>query len=116
MGKSKEVLTLIAELKKNAKEKNAKIWHDIAKRFEKPLRNWSEVNLWKIEKYLKNDEIGIVAGKVLGVGEIKRPVKIAAYSFSRKAKEKIEFVGGKGMSIRELLSLNPSGKNVRILR
>ena len=37
-------------------------------------------------------EMGI--NKLLGSGEIKYPVKVIVHSFSKRAKEKIEKVGG----------------------
>jgi len=33
--------------------------------------------------------------KILGVGEVKEPLKVTAHAFSQTAKEKIEAVGGK---------------------
>jgi large subunit ribosomal protein L18e len=43
-------------------------------------------------------------------------VTIAAVFFSGSAMEKIKQQGGKCLSIIELLNLNPSGKNIRLLK
>ena len=56
--------SLIQNLKKQANENNAPIWKDIAKRLEKSLKNRSEVNLTKINKYITTKEIALIPGKV----------------------------------------------------
>ena len=109
------LINLIKELKKKSFENDAPIWKDIAERLEKPLRNWAEVNLGKIEKYVNENEIALVPGKVLSSGELTKKITIAAWSFSQKAREKIERAGGRCISISELVEENPKGKNVRII-
>jgi large subunit ribosomal protein L18e len=107
--------SLIHELKKQANEKNANIWKDIALRLEKPSRNWAEVNLNKISKHINDKETALIPGKVLSTGELTKKVSIAAWSFSEKAEEKIKKSGGKIMTINEVMKSNPDGKNIRIL-
>ncbi len=110
-----QLITLISELKKQANEKDVQIWKDIAKRLEKPSRNWAEVNLNRISRYTNEKEIALIPGKVLSDGELTKKVSIAAWSFSKKAEEKIKEAGGKTMTIEELMKTNPDGKNIRIL-
>ena len=109
------LIELIHELKKNAQEKNAPIWKDIAKRLEKPSRNWAEVNLNRINKYIQDKEIALIPGKVLSTGELTKKISIAAWAFSEKARDKIVKSGGKCLTIEELMKQNPDGKNIRIL-
>ena len=45
------------------------------------------------------------------MGELKKNVKVAAYQFSEKAKEKLKDC----MSIEDLMKKNPEGKKVRII-
>jgi large subunit ribosomal protein L18e len=106
---------LIRDLKKQSWNNQAPIWRDIAKRFEKSLKNWSEVNISRIARYVKNNETIIIPGKVLGTGEIDFPVTVAAFSASETAKQKITNAGGKIISINELMTQNPKGKGVRII-
>ncbi|MCD6275792.1 MAG: 50S ribosomal protein L18e, partial [Thermoplasmata archaeon] len=110
-----ELVLLIKDLKIHAKKYNTPIWRDIAERLERPLRVWPEVNISRIERYAKEDEMIIVPGKVLGSGVITKRVSVAAWKFSKSAREKIEKAGGRVMSIRELMSENPKGTNVRIM-
>jgi len=109
------LIGLIQELKKQASENDAPIWKDIAKRLEKPSRNWPEVNLDRISKYTGEKETALIPGKVLSNGELTKKVTIAAWSFSEKSQEKIKKAGGKHITIEELLKSNPKGKDVRIL-
>ena len=109
------LIALIQDLKKVSYENDAPIWKDIALRLEKPSKNWSEVNLDRINKYIKEKETALVPGKVLSNGELTKKVSIAAWSFSEESEEKIKKAGGKHMSIEELIKKNPKGENIRIL-
>ncbi len=106
---------LIRELKKLSKEKGVRIWKDIAERLEGPRRNWAEVNLSKLQRYAQEGETILVPGKVLGAGELRKRLLVAAFSFSRSAMEKIRAAGGEAMTIEELMARNPSGSGVRIM-
>lgn len=109
------LVTLIADLRKASYEQQAPIWKDVAQRLEKPLRNWPEVNLSRIDRYLLDSETALVPGKVLSPGDLSKKVTIAAWSFTEKAEQKIKKAGGKTYSIAELIKHNPKGKNIRIL-
>ncbi|MEM5834639.1 MAG: 50S ribosomal protein L18e [Candidatus Aenigmatarchaeota archaeon] len=106
---------LIEELKKKSKELKAPIWLSVAEKLEKPRRKKVEVNVIDIERHAKENESVIVPGVVLGYGELTKPIKVAAWRFSLKAREKIEKAGGKCISIEELLNENPKGSGVKIL-
>jgi len=115
-GKSSEqLIKTVDDLKKVSRENTAPLWRDIAERLERPARNWSEVNLDKASETLREGEVGVVAGKVLGTGRARRGLVLAAYSFSKGAKEKLQASGGKALSLRELADSNPKGTKVRIL-
>ena len=109
------LITLIHDLKKASYENDATIWKDIALRLEKPSKNWPEVTLDRINKYINEKETALVPGKVLSSGDLTKKVNIAAWSFSEKSMEKIKKAGGKYMSIEELMKSNPKGKDIRIL-
>lgn len=110
-----ELVALIFELKKKARESEAPIWRDVALRLEGPKRNWAEVNVSKIDRFATPNETIVVPGKLLGAGEIKKPVTVAAYAASASAVEKITKAGGRVLSLRELMVENPKGTNVRII-
>ena len=106
---------LILALKKVSRENDAAIWRDIARRLEKPSSRWSEVNLSEIERHAKNKDTIIIAGKLLGAGDISKAVNVAAVSASGTAKKKLADAGGKFMQIGELAATNPKGSGVRIM-
>lgn len=110
-------VALIRDLrKKGAKDKKHEFWTVLSKRLEKPRRQRPVVNLSKISRYAKNDELVIIPGKVLASGEIKGSYTIAALNFSLTAEEKIVKAGGKAISLKDLMELPATElKNVRIL-
>ncbi len=110
-----ELVKLITNLKLKARENNAKIWRDIAERLESPNSNHAEVNLSRIQRYAEDGEVIVVPGKVLGSGVLEKKVTVAAWKVSRKAEEKIKKVGGRVLTIMELVEENPKGSKVRIM-
>lgn|SRR3989338_2846632 len=105
------VIELIKELRKQKKG----VWADLALRLEKPSRQAIEVNLSSISRNVKDGEVALVPGKVLGDGTLKKKIDVAALNFSMNAVQKITESKGKCLSIKELMAENPSGKNVRII-
>jgi large subunit ribosomal protein L18e len=108
--------SLISLLKTTSRENEVNIWRDIADRLEAPSKNYAEVNLSKINRYAANGETIIVPGKVLGTGMLEMSVRVAALNFSESASTKIRQAQGECMSIEQLISANPKGSKVRILR
>lgn len=113
--RNKSSKDLVERLHKEGIKNKANVWKAVAKELNRPRRKRFEVNLARIEKHSKPKEKIIVPGIVLGSGEIKKKVVIAALKFSGNAKEKIEKSGGECLSIEELYEKNPEGKGVRIM-
>ncbi len=113
--KNQQLESLIIELKKTAIENDAAVWKRIAIELEGPTSKRPAVNLSKIDKYSKVDEIIIVPGKILSMGTLTKKITIAAYSFSGTAVEKIKASGSKVISIHELVRKNPKGQKMRII-
>ena len=109
-----ELQTLIKELKNKSREHDVNIWRRVAEDLERSTRQRRIVNIYKINKYTKKDEIVIVPGKVLAVGDLDHNVVIAAFKFSGSAEDKINKVG-KALSINQLLKESPKGKGIRIM-
>ncbi len=106
---------LTRDLKKLSRNEKVGVWSRVAEELGKPTRQRREVNLFTIDLSLNEGETGVVPGKVLGIGELNRPVTIAAFRFSESAKEKIIKAKGKVLTINDLMKLNPKGKGLRIL-
>jgi len=109
------LIRLIDKLLLASAKNKVRIWKDIAERLSKSSKFKAEVNVGKIERYVNENEIALIPGKVLGSGDISKPITVAALNFSETAREKITKAGGRCISIEELIEINPEGSNVRIL-
>ena len=109
------LVDLIILLKKQSRDHDVKIWRDIAERLQKPKRNWAEVNVSRLERYLNENDTAVIAGKLLGAGTIGTPITVAAFQCSDSARRKIESAGGTVLTIPELVNLNTGGTGVRIM-
>jgi len=107
---------LISVLKYTARENDAPIWRDMAKRLEKPSRIYAEVNLSKINRHAAENDLVLIPGKVLGAGALGHAVTVAALTFSTTAVDKITNAGGKCMTIEQILEENPAGSGIRIMQ
>ena len=110
-----EIIQLIRNLKKQSREKDAKIWLDVAKYLSKPSRQRIAVNLSQINRNTVDNEVILVPGKVLASGILDHIVTVAAFDASAQAKEKIAAAKSKYLSIAELMEQNPTGSNVKII-
>jgi len=110
-----ELIKLIRFLRKQSSENKVKIWKDIAERLAKPRRQQIAVNISRLNRYTEKNEMVVVPGKVLGAGKINHPIKVTAFAFSEKAKEKIKAARGKCLSFFELVRKNPKGSKIKII-
>ena len=108
------VIALLSELRRYARG-DGKVWKALYRCLSKPRRRRTVVNLSKVNRHCKDGDLVVVPGKVLSSGDINCKVRVAALSFSERAVEKIKAVGGKCMTIEELLKINPEGKGIKIM-
>jgi large subunit ribosomal protein L18e len=111
-----QLISLIHKLKKESREQQAPIWHDVAEYLSKPRSERITVNLSSINRNTKRSDTVLVPGKLLASGTINHPVTVASFELSEQAKTKLEAAKGKYITIEELLVKNPKGANVRIIR
>jgi len=107
--------SLIIELKKRSSEQSVNLWKRIASDLEKPSRQRRAVNLARINRYTDENDIIIVPGKVLGSGNLNHKLTISAYQFSGQAKDKLEKIGAKMITLLDLSKEKPNGKNIKIV-
>ena len=107
--------SLIQDLKKKSLEQKVNLWKRIALDLEKPTRNRRVVNLSRIDRFTKEDEIIVVPGKVLGSGTLNHKLTISAFKFSESAKNKILENGSKILPLEELSNEDPKGKRIRVI-
>jgi large subunit ribosomal protein L18e len=115
--KNKNEITkaLVEKLRGESAKSGSGAWKAVARDLSRPRRIRFEVNLSRIEKYARPKETLVVPGVVLGTGQIKKHVNVAAVRFSGSAKAKIEKAGGTCSSIEEFHEKNPKGRNMRIM-
>ena len=106
---------LIGELKKRSNEQSVNLWKRIALDLEKPTRQRSVVNLSRINRHTKENDVIVVPGKVLGAGDLNHKLTVSAYQFSDQAKDKLEKAGSKVVSLLDLSKEKPNGKKIRII-
>jgi large subunit ribosomal protein L18e len=102
-------------LRKANKANKAPIWKDLEDRVSGPRSNKSEVNLGKLAQVTKASEVVMVPGKVLGTGSLGHKLTVCAFSVSETAVKKIANVGGKVVTLEDLIKKYPDGKGVRII-
>ncbi len=104
-----ELVETIMTAKKNDK------WFRVSEILASPRKNKVEKNLEEINKGSKSEEVVVVPGKVLSMGELDKKIKVVALDFSESAKEKILKSGSKLSTILEEIKMNPEAKGVKIL-
>jgi large subunit ribosomal protein L18e len=114
--KSNPVLVdLIGQLRTAGRTNQAPLWRDIASRLEGPSRNWAQVNVSKLADHVRDGENAVIPGKLLGDGELAKPITVIAFSASASAKAKVAQAGGKVLTLQEALQAYPKGQNCRII-
>jgi len=115
--KTNPQLKLLREtLKVFAREHQADIWKELARRLDAPSSNYAKVNLSRLNRYTNSGDVVIVPGKVLGAGSINHPISIGALSFSENARLKLLAAAGTVVTIDEIIKGSPTGSGVKIIR
>lgn len=91
-----------------------KIWRVISKKLRNSRKNRISPNLYRINKHTKENDVIVIPGKVLGMGELDHSLTIACLDCSKSARQKIESSGSNLISIEDLLEQNPKGSGVKI--
>ena len=109
------VLHMIKDLKQASKKNEAPIWSRLADLAVKPSTSRRVVNLARINKITKENNVLFVPGKVLGTGNISHKISLCSFSISRTATKKIIQSGGKIMKLSDMIEKYPTGKGVTII-
>lgn len=92
-----------------------RIWRRVSEIIGKPARNHAEINLYRLNKITKDNDVCVIPGKILGTGNLDHPVCLGALKISTLAKEKLEKAKCEILTIQELMSKYPTGSGVKIL-
>jgi large subunit ribosomal protein L18e len=100
---------MVKDLKQASKKNEAPIWSRLATLALKPSSSRRVVNLTRINKTTKENDILFVPGKVLGTGNISHKITLSV-----TAANKIIQTGGKIMTYSDMIKKYPTGKGVII--
>jgi large subunit ribosomal protein L18e len=115
--KANPQLKLLTEtLKAYAKERQADVWKELARRLEAPSNNYAKVNLSRLNRHTNSGDVVVVPGKVLGAGSIDHPISVGALNFSENARLKLLAAAGTVMTIDEMIQGAKTVSNVKIIR
>ena len=108
------VLHMVKDLKQASKKNEAPIWSRLAELAIKPSSAKRVVNLSRINKTTKDNDILFVPGKVLGTGNISHKITLSSFSMSVNAAKKIIQTGGSIITYSDMIKKYPTGKGVTI--
>ncbi len=109
------VIQMVKTLRGASKKNNAPIWEKLAEMALKPTRAKRTINLGQLDKFVADNDVVIVPGKVLGTGSLSHKISICSFSISTTGAKKITESGGKILDISQIIKNHPTGKGVKII-
>lgn len=95
--------------------KKQKKWNKVAQIVSGGRRRYSNVNIKRIDKEAHDGDVIVVPGKILGVGNLTKKVKICALYFSESAHEKIKQGKSEAVKLVDEIKKNPEAQGVKLL-
>lgn len=112
---SQVVIQMAKTLRVASKKNNAPIWERLADLALKPTIARRVINLGQLDKFIADNDVVIVPGKVLGTGKLSHKITLCSFSISTTGAKKITESGGKILGISQLIKDHPTGKGVKII-
>jgi large subunit ribosomal protein L18e len=106
---------MVKTLRGASKKNNAPIWERLADLALKPTRAKRTINLGQLNRFVSDNDIVIVPGKVLGTGSLSHKITLCSFSISTTGAKKITESGGKVLDISQIIKNHPTGKGVKII-
>lgn len=106
---------MVKALRGASKMNNAPIWERLADLALKPTRARRTINLGQLDKFVSDNDVIIVPGKVLGTGSLSHKITLCSFSISTTSAKKITQSGGKVLDISQIIKNHPTGKGVKII-
>jgi len=86
---------LVVFLDKQGKKNDAPVWNRVSELINKPTRKRIEVSLRQVNAHSKDNDVVVVPGKLLSVGEVTRKkLTVVCYAASAGARAKVAKSGG----------------------
>lgn len=89
-------------------------WTKVAAMLSGPRSNYLSVNLSDIDEQAKEGDTVLIVGKVLGVGDVSKRIRVCALSYSTSAKDKLHKNKSECVTIAEEMAKNPKFQGVKI--
>ena len=109
------VIQMVKTLRGASKKNNAPIWERLADLALKPTRAKRTINLGQLDKFVADNDVVVVPGKVLGTGNLSHKITLCSFSISTTGVKKITESGGKILDISQIIKNHPTGKGVKII-
>ncbi len=109
------VLHMAKKLQVASKKNKAPIWSRLAEMALKPSRARKVLNLGQLDKFVNDNDVIVVPGKVLGTGNISHKITLCSFSISASGAKKVVQSGGKIVDFSHLIKNYPTGKGVKII-
>ena len=107
------VSNMIKDLKQASQKNEASIWSRLADLAIKSSSSKRVVNLTRINRITKEDDVLFVPGKVLGTGNLSHKITLCSFSMSTAAANKIIQTGGKIVTYSDMIKKYPTAKGVK---
>ena len=109
------VLEMVKTLSSASKKNKAPIWGRLADLALKPTIAKRTINLGQLDKFVSDNDVVVVPGKVLGTGSLSHKITLCSFSISVSSAKKVQQSGGKILDISQLIKNHPTGKGVKII-
>ncbi len=92
-----------------------KPWTEIAKLLSSSTSKYSSINLKDIDKQTSPGDTVVIPGKVLGVGNLTKKLRICALGFSSSAREKAKSTSSELVSLAQEIKINQKAEGIKII-
>jgi len=91
-------------------------WLKLAKLLSQSTKKQSSVNLGEIDKQTSMGDSVLVPGRVLGVGEITKKIRICSFGISKEALERLSKTRSEWVYILDEIKKNPKAEGLKIIK
>jgi len=91
-------------------------WLKLAKLLSQSTKKQSSVNLGEIDKQTSMGDSVLVPGRVLGVGEITKKIRICSFGISKEALERLSKTKSEWVYILDEIKKNPRADGLKIIK
>lgn len=113
--KTNPVLTdLVKQLEEAGRVNDAAVWTRCADELRRSTRDQAEVTLSHIDRHAADGDVVVVPGKVVGSTRLDTDVTVAAFQFTRTARDRIEDAG-EAVYLEDYVANNPDGSGVTLM-